>query len=107
MLYPTMAMPHTYQAPGQPMAPESIVSSGSGQPMALLSATTGPSGLPMAPLSCSPMAQGTATNASLTPSVIRLRLPSSLDSQKQEVFEAVVGRKCTLLEIDEGLEGSI
>ena len=103
----TVAMPHTYQAPGQPMAPESNVSSGSGQPMALLSATTGPSGLPMAPLSCSPMAQGTTTNASSTPSVIRLRLPSSLDSQKPEVFEAVVGLKCTLPEIGEGLERSI
>ena len=101
----TAAMPHSTPAPGQPMAPECIVSSGSGQPMSLRSATMGPSGSPMAPLSCLPIAQGTSVNASTTtPSVIRLWLLSSLDSQKPEVFEAVVGLKCTLPEIDEGLE---
>ena len=102
----TVAKPLSTPASGQPMVLESLVSSGSGQPMALLPATIGPSGSPMASLFCSPMAQG-ATLTSKSSSIIRLRLPASLDSQKPEVFEAVVGQKWSLPELDRVQEREI
>ena len=77
---------------------------GRGENMALQSGTKGPSGSPMAPLSCPPMAQGTSSNSSTELSSIRLRLPSSLDSMKPDIFEARVGQKLILPELDEGEE---
>ena len=100
-------MPMAPSTPGQPMAPGSPRRDGSGQPMALLPAQSvsgqpmapdfsgcngvgqpmaptayGPGGSPMAPPSCTLMTQETAY------AIFRLRLPSSLDSLKPEVFEA-------------------
>ena len=52
----------------------------------------------MAPLSCPPMTQGTAMVT------IRLRLPTTLDSLKPEVFEAAIRQDLVLPELDEGFE---
>ena len=89
---------------GQPMAPDGNVSTDCGQPMAPQPCTKGPRGSPMAPLSCPPMAQGTSAQPSTEPVTIRLRLPSSLDSMRTDIFEAEVGQLLVLPELDEGQE---
>ena len=100
-LQPPASLSSTY---GQPMAPDGNGSTGCGQPMALQPGTKGPSGSPMAPLTCPPMAQGTSSHCSTELTSIRLRLPSSLDSMKPDIFEARVGQTLVLPELDEGEE---